>query len=330
MLQETLLRLAPLSDSITVVTGDNHKVGVCDQVKRLQDEDLLGGTVIHLVLEPSGKDSMPAIGLATALIERRYGRDATIGSFAADHVIEDERAFAQAVVKARQAAAEGYLVTVGIEPTGPSAAFGYIQPSANEVAPGCYLVERFVEKPSPKVAERYLAEGYKWNAGMFVFEAGWLMDAVGELHPAMHQTLRELASLWGPLATCGDHVFSPARGVLELWEGVRPIAIDHALAEPLASAGSVAMVPAPRSMGWSDVGDFTALESVSQKTPEPVLLGSEGALVFGEGRQVVVLGIPDAIVVDTGDAILVTTKSHAQRVKDAVGSLRSRGSTDYL
>ena len=170
LLQETRDRLAPLAeDRLVVVTGEAHRAAVQAQLPEVPADGI--------VAEPSPRDSMAAIGLAAAILERA-DPDAVMGSFAADHVITDPGAFAEVVTRAVEVARDGWLVTLGIEPSFPSPAFGYIHvgdPLAGH--PGAAAVREFVEKPSVATAEGYLATGrYRWNAGMFVVRPTVLLD----------------------------------------------------------------------------------------------------------------------------------------------------------
>jgi mannose-1-phosphate guanylyltransferase len=282
-----------------------------------------------VVAEPSPRDSMPAIGLAAALLERR-DPDAVIGSFAADHVIEDEAAFHRVIHEAVALARTGELVTIGIEPTGPATGFGYIREGAGLKVPGAEhgrRVEEFVEKPDLTTAEKYLESGeYRWNAGMFVVRATTLLELLSDRHPDMVTTLREIAA-------------EPNR-LEELWPALTAIAIDHAVAEPAAAAGRVAVVPA--DLGWDDVGDFESIAGFSDGHHGPdgiiVLSGADdilsvdatGVVSAGSGRLIALVGVEDLIVVDTPDALLVTTPDHCQDVKKVVAQLVDKGRTDLL
>jgi mannose-1-phosphate guanylyltransferase len=315
LLQATYDRLAPLvGDQVLVVTGVAHQDAVRRQLDTLPAEQVLA--------EPSPRDSMAAIGLAAAMVERK-DPDAVIGSFAADHVIGDPDGFRACVAEAAEVARTGWLVTIGIEPARPSTGFGYIH--LGEPLPGfptARAVEEFVEKPDSARAEQYVASGeYRWNAGMFVARASVLLDLLAVSHPDLADGLREIAA-------------TPAR-IDELWPGLTKIAIDHAVAEPAAAAGKVAVVPG--GFGWEDVGDFAALADLLPATDGVQVLGrrddvlaldSTGLVVAGSGRTVAVLGLDDVVVVDTGDAVLVTTKAHAQDVKVLVEALKGSGRSD--
>ncbi|WP_341360381.1 mannose-1-phosphate guanylyltransferase [Georgenia sp. M64] len=326
LLQQTLDRLAPLTGpgGTVVVTGAVHAEEVHRQLPDLREADLLA--------EPSPRDSMAAIGLAAAVLLRRHG-DVVVGSFAADHVITDGAAFVRAVREAADVARAGYLVTIGIEADHPSTAFGYVRAGdpvdlGGAPAPTARVVRGFTEKPDAATAERYLATGeYRWNAGMFVVRAQVLLDHLAEQRPELAAGLAAIADAWD----------GPARAEVlgRVWPGLEKIAIDHAIAEPVAARGGVAVVPA--AMGWDDVGDFASLASIvagdGAVLGDPGLViteASDGALVVPAGRTVAVLGIPGAVVVDTPDALLVTTREHAQRVKGVVDRLTAQGRTELL
>jgi mannose-1-phosphate guanylyltransferase len=305
LLQQTWDRLAPLARSVTVVTGVRHAAAVAEQLPGLSAEDLLA--------EPSPRDSMAAIGLATALVLRRHP-DAVVGSFAADHVIGDATAFAAAVTAAVTAAEDGYVCTIGIEPDFPSTAFGYIETS-DPVPSGALSVRRFVEKPDAATAAAYISTGrFRWNAGMFVARADVLLEHLGRHQPQLHAGLAEIAGAWD-----SSDRFDTLAGV---WPTLPRIAIDHALAEPVAAAGGVACVPA--SFGWTDLGDFASLADLLDGNAVRVLgdatevraIDSSGVVVTAD-RAVTILGVRDIVVVDTGDALLVTTTAHAQLVREA-------------
>ncbi len=256
LLQDTVERLAPLTATTTVVTGVAHIAAVADQLPSIPRDNLLA--------EPSPRDSMAAIGLAAAVIAHRHGRDAVVGSFAADHTVADRAAFADAVRQAARLAEQGWVVTIGIEATGPSTAFGYIHagdPTDVPGAPDGRRVLGFTEKPDADTAAAYLATGdYRWNAGMFVVRAGVLLDHLAELRPQLAQGIEAIAAVWD----------APEREevLAERWPALEKIAIDHAIAEPVAAAGGVATVPV--SMGWNDVGGFDALtDLVPPRTQGP-------------------------------------------------------------
>ncbi|ASK64973.1 mannose-1-phosphate guanyltransferase [Brachybacterium avium] len=357
LLQSTVERLIPLADGPPiVVTGAVHEAAVREQVG--------GSGAVRVVAEPSPRNSMPAIALAAALVEREQP-EAIIGSFAADHLIDDDAAFTRAVALARETAERGYLVTLGITPTHPATGFGYIErsgqraPGSQEgrdaaagplsgttglgaLPPGAHPVARFVEKPDRERAEQFLSTGrFLWNAGMFVVRASLLLDELAVQIPSLAAGVREIA------ATAGTERY-PA--VFErVWPRLTAIAIDHALAEPLALEGKVAVVPA--AFGWDDVGDFAALARQLREHPVRALgeggerasadggdgdvrvLGSatvdavsSRATVYGStDRHIALVGLDGISIVDTEDALLVLADEQAQDLSVLVARLERCG-----
>lgn len=317
LLQATWDRLTPLAqDRVAVVTGAAHAAAVAGQLPGLD--------AAYLLAEPSPRDSMPAIALAAAVIARQ-DPDAIVGSFAADHVIDDVAAFHAAVREAVVVARTGLLVTVGITPTGPSTAFGYVRegmPLGAIDAPSARAVVEFVEKPDAATAADYLATGeYRWNAGMFVVRAQTLLDLVRRFQPA--------------IAEGAEAIAADRSRLTQLWPSLTKIAIDHAVAEPAAAAGLVATVPA--TFGWDDVGDFHSLAAlldaragsegmrVLGSADDVLAVDATGLVVPGTGRLVAVIGLPDVVVVDTPDALLVVPRDRAQEVKGVVDRLTELG-----
>lgn len=320
LLQATWNRLEPLcADRIMVVAGVLHEAAVRGQLPELSSA--------NLVAEPSPRGSMAAIGLAAAILERR-DPEALLGSFAADHVIGDLEVFADCVREAVAVARSGYLVTIGIEATYPATGFGYIRvgdPLVIAGAPHGRQVRSFVEKPDMTTARAFLKTGqYHWNAGMFVVKAKVLLDLLAQFHPRLAADLRVIAA-------------EPTR-LAELWPGLTSLAIDNAVAEPAAAAGRVAVVPG--RFTWDDVGDFDSVGSMLtevEASPGLKILGevnlvlakdTTGVVIPGSGRTVAVLGLEDIVVVDTPDALLVTTRERAQEVKALVHLLKSAGRSD--
>ena len=327
LLRATYDRLEPLAGSrVLVVTGTAHREAVCRQLPEVAEADL--------VLENEPKDSGAAIGLAAAILYAR-DPDTIMGSFAADQVISPDELFQDAVREAIHTAATGKIVTIGIKPTHPSTGFGYIRAGDKLSVPGApsaHTVVEFVEKPSEEVAQQYLDSGeYVWNAGMFVAPVSLMLKHLEANQPELFAGLQEIAKAWDtPLR---DEVTS------RVWPTLPKIAIDYAVAEPAAAAGDVAVVPG--TFGWDDVGDFASVGRLnSAKEVDDVTVIGEGARVFTENasgvvvtdtkRVIALIGIKDVVIVDTPDALLVTTKANSQRVKAAVDALKASGDTDVL
>jgi len=329
LLQATVDRLAAVApaDQVLVVTGGSHVSAVTEQLPGVLDDNILA--------EPSPRDSMAAIGLAAAVLHARHG-DVVLGSFAADQVITSTPTFVRAVREGIAAARAGYVTTIGIAASRPSVAFGYVrsgEPLGIDGAPSVRTVLGFTEKPDAATAREYLATGeYRWNAGMFLVRTGVLLDHLEREHPDLAAGLNAIALAWD----------TPQRAevLTALWPTLDKIAIDHAIAEPVAARGGVAMVPG--DFGWDDVGDFNSLAGLlpavddrGSKVLGPadsvVRLDSAGSVVIpAGGRTVTILGLDDVVVVDTPDALLVTTRARAQQVKSIVDAVRERGLDDLL
>lgn len=313
LLQQTWDRLATLvpADHIHVVTGAAHAPQIREQLPQLT----------HVYVEPEPRDSMPAIGLAAAIIEQR-SPGAVVGSFAADQTIADDAAFGAAVREAIAVADAKSVCTVGVKPRGASTAFGYIEaagPLGVDAAPSGRAVARFVEKPDAATAAAYVAGGrHFWNAGMFVTRSDVLLGHLERLQPALHAGLVRIAAAWDTDA--GESTLQ------EVWPSLTKIAIDHAVAEPVSLDGGIAVVPG--DFGWDDIGDFAALRDHLPADPDVVWMDADGLAVAQDGTTLAVIGIPNAVVVRTDDATLVTTIEHAQRVKDVVAELKDRGRAD--
>ena len=336
LLQGTVDRLEELASSVSIVTGQAHRDGVLAQLP-----EFAASHDRTLLIEPSGRDSMAAIGLAAYVVRERFGDDAIVGSFAADHLIARPELLRSAVETAIGAARDGYVVTIGLTPTEASTAYGYIAPGpalndgdeagAADAERGARRVAEFVEKPDADTAARYVAAGYLWNAGMFIVSAGVLASHLARLLPDMHARLETIARAWGTPEF--DEVLA------ENWPYLTKIAIDHAIAEPVAADGGVAVVPADAQLGWTDLGDFEALTGIVSQggnVGEALRVESDGAAVFGsltqdgDGPLVALVGVPDVAVALTPDAILVTRRDHAQSVKAVVDQLTEQGRSDLL
>ena len=327
LLQDTWDRLSPISgeDRIMVVTGQAHQGAVVEQIESLD--------LKNLVLELSPKDSTAAIILAAAILAKREP-DVIIGSFAADHVIQENEVFQTAVREAIEVAATGKIVTIGIEPTSASVAFGYIKTGeglAVAGAPTARSVAKFIEKPKMATAKKYVESGsYLWNAGMFIAPAKLLLEQLAKTEPELHKSLLELADAW-------DGMYREPV-MHRVWPTLKKIAIDYSIAEPAAEAGLVAVIPG--KFTWHDVGDFAAIAELQSngRRGNLAVLGdakvladsSSGILVSDTERLIALIGVEDIIVVDTPDALLVTTKEHAQRVKQLVDALKATGHGDLL
>lgn len=320
MLQETLDRLRPIIDpgDVYILTGHAHAVDVSRQLPDVPTD--------NIVVEPAARGTGPAIGFGAALIARR-DPDAIMGSFAADHYVADAEGFRRAVLVAARAAQQGYLVTLGVEPTHPHTGYGYIH-RAGKIAEDdgftVYEVESFKEKPDLPTAERFFNSGeYSWNASMFIWSVRSLLEAMRDLLPDVYETLQEIAEAWD----------TPDReAVMErLWPSIRNVTIDHGIME---HAGKVAVVPV--DFGWADVGGWDNVAALLAKTEEEnMVIGARhleqdtrSTLIIGHGRTVATVGVENLVIVDTEDALLVCSREKAQDVKFIVERLKAEGDSD--
>jgi len=329
LIQATWDRLLPLCSPsrLMVVTGQVHAAGVQSQLPELQFKNLL--------CEPSPKDSAAAIGLSAVVLARR-DPSAVMGSFAADHMISGDEAFLSAVTEAVATARHDYLVTIGIAPSHPATGFGYIRLGeflGLKEAPNARRVSQFKEKPDARTASQYLSTGnYRWNGGMFVVKAQMLVDLLRENAPELHAGLEKIADVW-------EDEKKREAAFAEIWPTLPKIAIDNAVAEPASVAGKVAVVPA--TFGWDDVGDFGSLSDLlpaernqARVLGDPSLVLLEqvagGIVVPASNRLVACLGVDDLVIVDTPDALLVTTRARSQEVKRIVKLLGGAGFKNLL
>lgn len=330
LIQETWDRIEALTpaENRWVVTGEAHADGVAEQLPGLPQE--------NIIAEPAPRDSAAAIGLAAMLIRRR-DPEAIIGSFSADHSITNPREFRRVVTEAVHAAETGDIVTIGITPTFPSTAYGYIKTGDRlglPKAPNAMRAKKFVEKPAANTARRYAYSGkYRWNAGMFIARADALLAQYRAFAPELHAGLSAVADAWGT----EDHEAVLA----DVWPGLESIAIDYVVAEPAAAQGQVIVVPG--DFGWDDVGDFASVAQLRQPIPGEqtsvyavgddvrlVDVDSSGLVYSTSDRAIALVGVEDIVVVDTDDALLVTRRSSAQRVKEAVKRAKELGFDDVL
>jgi mannose-1-phosphate guanylyltransferase/mannose-6-phosphate isomerase len=268
----------------------------------------------NLILEPSPRDTAPAIGLACAAIARR-SPEAVAGFFPTDHIVADEEAFASSVRVAAQAAERGALVCLGIRPDRPATGFGYLEVARRPRKGRAMAVKRFVEKPSAARARRFVDSGnYLWNGGMFVWRARVFLDELARTAPRIDRAVRAHLA--------GDR---------KAWGRATKLSVDYAVME---KARGVELVPL--DAGWDDVGSWDAAARLREQRGDraasrgAVLIDSPGSVVFGERRVVALVDLPDVAVIDTPDALLVVPRASAERVREVVAELERRGRREVL
>ncbi|MFN7146071.1 MAG: mannose-1-phosphate guanylyltransferase [Myxococcota bacterium] len=303
LIQRTVARTGLPPEQVLVVTGPDMLEAVRAQVPG-----------VELLVEPSARNTAAAIAWAALEVERRGGRCSFV--LPSDHLIADEPGFRDALAVAAGVAGSGALVTLGVRPTRPETGYGWIE--VEEGRGPDHAVRRFVEKPPLAEAERLLAGGrHLWNAGMFVWSPGALLDAVAAHLPgtaAMIGRLRAghpVSDAWGlSEATSIDY------GVLERADGIRVLPVDF---------------------GWSDVGSWTALADVLTEgeggfavADAVVAIRARNNVVHAAGKLVALLGVEDLVVVDTPDALLVAPRSEAQDVKQLLAEVERRALARHL
>ena len=288
-----------------------HRYIAAEQAQELGIKDA------ELILEPHARNTAPAIAAAT-LRAMRGGEDPVMLIMPSDHVLEDGEVLATAYAQAYLAARQGALVTFGITPTAPLSGYGYIQADAPAAMAPARRVRRFVEKPSPEVAQRFIEEGnYYWNSGMFAFQASVFLAEMDRLAPRMLQQVRAAIA-----AGHGDDALFQLDG--PAFEACPSDSMDYAIMERTDSA-----VVIPLAAPWSDVGAWDAVWGIAPKsvegnstTGDVMVEDSRNCLIHSTSRLVASVGLDDIVVIETADAVLVAHKSRSQDVKRLVEAFK--------
>jgi mannose-1-phosphate guanylyltransferase len=313
MIQQTVARLLPLAPSrrFWIITNEDLRGAILKQLPKLPSAQVLA--------EPVGRNTAPAIGLAAFLLLRE-DPDAVIGMFPSDHVIADEKRYRETLERGVEIAAAGAnIVVLGIRPSRAETGYGYIE-AGNAPDGGALRVRRFTEKPDKKKAAEFVAAGnYFWNSGMFLWSARTLADALREHLPKTAPLLEEIASSFGTRKF--------ATTFRRLYPKCENISVDYAVLEPRSAKGEMAgnIFCLPADFGWNDLGSWTALHehhAAKSNPPEGNLitgsgefvLNAKGNYVYAPGKFVAAVGVSDLVVVETPDALLITTRQHAQDV----------------
>lgn len=321
MLQETALRVQDAAFAApTVICNDEHRFLIAEQLREI------GVQPRSIMLEPVGRNTAPAVAVA-ALALAKIDPEAILLVLPSDHVVRDGAAFRQAAVTAATAAAQGALVTFGIPAERPETGYGYIRrgkPFAG--IDGCFEVARFVEKPNRATAEAYLAAGdYDWNSGMFVFRASAFLAELERLKPGLAATCHVALDT-------GKADLDFLRLDKDAFAACESISIDYAVMEQAATAAVV-----PVSMGWNDVGSWDALWDVGKKNGDNnvcygdiLIKDVKNSYIRTDGCMAAVLGLEEVVVVVSDDVVLVSSRGHAQDVKQLVDDLAANGRTEHL
>ena len=331
MLQATLLRAnaLPGAQAPLLVCNDEHRFLIREQCNAVQIQP----SVIYL--EPAGRNTAPAIAMAALHLSLGSGDtapnpDALMLVLPADHVIDDQAAFAEAVATAIKAASQGYLVTFGITPNSPETGYGYVRSGEGLVdVAGAYSVAEFVEKPDRETASRYLAEGgYTWNSGMFVFTAGRYLEELAAHRPDI---LAGITAAWmGRRHDPAQLLF--CRPASTEFLACSAESIDYAV---MQSTTRAAVVPA--RFGWSDVGSWDSLWQIAAKDDvgnaihgDVFVSATNNSYIRAESRFVAVIGLDNVVVVETPDSVLVMHRDKAQEIKRAIQHFEQNNRTEHL
>ena len=289
----------------------------------------------NFIAEPQGKNTAPCIGLSALEVVRRDS-DAVMIVLPADHWIVDVAAFRRTLKTAAELAlAHDHLITIGIQPTYPETGYGYIvkdKPFGNRII-SAYEVRKFKEKPDAKLAQELMRQGSLWNAGIFISKAATFLELTQRYQPEIWRGLEKLRSLARGRSLSQTNI-GLRSAVDREYKKMPNISIDHAIVEAAGKDGRV--ITLAGDFGWSDVGSWAAVHRMSKRdadgnagTGNWLGLGAKGSLIYAGERLVVLLGLEDAIVVDTPDAILVGDLKRSQEVRDVVEHLKKVGYGSY-
>ena len=313
LLQSTadrLLNLAGGWSNLWTITSEIIADGVKQQLPELP--------LSNILIEPQGRDTAPAVAWATLEVAHKYGRDAIVGFFPADHWIGNITAYEHTLKAAvKQAVSEPSIVTLGIKPNHPATGYGYIEQGSKK-GDFCdlpvYQVSRFTEKPDRQTAQSFIdTNRFSWNSGIFIFQAGVVLDELEKYAPEMLHAL--------------------ANKGRDAYEELSKQSIDYALMEKTKLACVL-----PASFGWDDLGDWNGVERLLKGEQENVELGThigqntQDAIIYSSDRDevIVTIGLKDVVIVRDGNVTLVVDKNHTQDIKQVVKSLQNKPELKHL
>ena len=310
--QTTMQMLAdPAFELPIVVSNIDYRFLIADQLREINAS-------ADIVLEPSRRDSGPAVAVASILASRR-APDTVIVMLAADHVVRDPAGLVELCKKAGEAAADGYIVTLGVKPDRPATGYGYLSPGA-PIAPGGEVMklDAFVEKPDRETAQAYIESGYFWNSGNFIFRADVMQAELARFEPTIAEAAE--AAINAATRDLGFLVLNA-----EAFARAPKKSIDYAVMEKTDKAAII-----PADIGWSDVGTWRAVWELSDRDDfgnsvrgNAVVMDAKNVHVRSEDTLTTVVGVDDVIVVTTQDAVLVLSHEHGDQVKQLVDQLKT-------
>ncbi|MEM1764001.1 MAG: mannose-1-phosphate guanylyltransferase [Candidatus Jordarchaeales archaeon] len=315
MLQETVVRIAPLipKDNVYIVVPQKFTKLVFEQLDIPKE---------NVIVEPFGRNTAPCVGLAAIILETKAPKSVMV-VLPADHVIQKPGRFLEILTKAIEVAEnEDYLVTLGIIPNHPATGYGYIRRGTLFAKSGdieIYHIERFTEKPDRATAEQFLREGeYYWNSGIFI----WRVDVI------LAELKLHMPKLYSGLMKIREYLGKPAlnRVVKEVYKEQESISIDYGVMEKTKNALVI-----PAEIGWNDVGDWSALETIFKKDKDGnvvqahhIGIDTKKSIIYSDDKNVIIatIGLEDVVIVRTKKALLVMNKSRAQDVREIVKKIK--------
>ena len=311
-----------------VVTNEEHRFLALDQLRELKNISA------DLLLEPSGKNTAPALTLAALYAQElgaEEGLDPILVVTPADQTIADNAAFTRALSQSVGIAKTGAIAILGITPSAPETGYGYIKTSNTDFQDGQYIVERFVEKPNSSIAQEYLqVGGYFWNGGMFVLKASVWLSAIQEFRPDIFKTSK---AAWAAKVFDDSTGANFVRPEKEAFEKIPAESIDYAVIEkcPTDEKKQFPIRMVELNAGWNDLGAWDAVWQVGKQDEngnvvigDTLMSDSKNSLIHASSRLVSAVGIENLVIVETADAVLVTTRAKSQDVKHLVGKLEGR------
>lgn len=321
MLQATVKRIKPLVDidDIFVITGKQYQGIVRHQLPSLPFGNVL--------VEPSGRNTAPAIGLGVEYIKRKYKEDCVMYVLPCDHMILNECRYIEILKTAGEfVTRNNSLVTIGVNPTNPNTQYGYIKATKLIEQENIYKVDQFVEKPDLETAQKYLDDGhYYWNAGTFVWKLSDIDEAFRKYSPKQHEAFTWLfAQRKGKFRRFFEKVFNEQE----------KISIDYAIMEK-----SDNLYVVTGEFGWDDVGSWLAIERINaQDENNNTIVGdnvyslnTKNTIISNDSKQLIAtIGVDDLVIVSTGDVVMIAKKENAAEIKDLVNKLKEDNKDKYI
>lgn len=315
LLQATFERLIDLipAKNIISMTGVKHVSNVRYQLSKITDNPIV-------LSEPISKNTAPAIAVATQYISKKSEDDPVILVVPSDHLIKDIKAFSKTVIEGEKIANKGYIVTFGIKPSYPETGYGYINVTNNKIENG-FKVNKFVEKPDTELAEKYIADGnYYWNSGIFMFKASTLLNELRTCSSDIYELLNNF-----------DFTKSDEIPYTE-FDKMPSISIDYAVME---KSDKIALLKLESD--WNDLGSWKSIYDVSNKDSDGNVKighvldeGSKNSLIYSSSKLVATIGLEDAVIVETEDAILACKSDRTQDVKKIFDTLKKQNDNTHL